>query len=99
MSKITISREENLPFIDTDWVLMQMIRKKIYVSITWDEWETEEQVREKLDSVFNSEFDKALSSDSIYQKQKKQLVFLLDKFKQSVSKEEYKKTILELKNM
>jgi len=97
--KLTISREESIPFVDQDWIIMQMIRKKVFVSVTWEEWETEEQIKEKLDKLFEEEFDKALASDDIYQKQKKQLKFLLDELKKHLPKEKVKDIILKAKKL
>ena len=92
---IKISREEAIPFIWDNWELMQMIKAKVWVSVTW---ENTEELEKELDTIFKREFEKALSTDSVYQKQQKQLKILVDFIKKETPSK-YNKVILELKKI
>ncbi len=96
--KITLSREYWIPWTDNEWNIMQMIKKKIYVSITQEE-ETEEEIKQKLEQIYNEELEKALKDNDIYTKQKKQLSFLLEELKKNLPKEKIKNIILKAKNL
>ena len=74
---LKITRWENIPFRDTDWILMQMIQSKIEVSVMQNENESEKDLENRLDSTLKREIEKTLANDSIYQKQKAQLNYLV----------------------
>ena len=96
--KSTIIREQAIPFRDSGWDILQMVEHRITVSVTQDELESEESLETRLDTIFKREFEKALSTDSVYQKQQKQLKILVDFIKKETPSK-YNKVILELKKI
>jgi len=82
MSKIEIQRTEAIPFREVDWTIMQMKQYEVTVKVTQGEWETVEQIEKELDIVFERNITKTLGSDPIYQKQKRQLNFLVEQLKE-----------------
>ncbi len=82
--KIIISKEEGIPFRSESWELMQMLQHKVRVTVTQWEDETDDWLEKKLDDTFNREIKKALSEDSVYQKQNKQLKYLVEIIKKEL---------------
>ena len=82
MSKVTITREEQIPFREADWTVMQMVQHKIWVTVVQEEWETIEDIEKELELIFNRNYWKVLDKDTIYMNQKKQLNFLVSKIKE-----------------
>lgn len=99
MSKISITRMEQIPFRDENWTVIQMVQHSISVTATQEEGETKEDVQKEVDTTLQENFDKVLSTDIIYQKQTKQLHYLFDILKKKLPKEEVKKILGELKKI
>ena len=81
MAKFEIERTEAIPFREADWTIMQMKQYEVSVKVTQDEWETVADIEKQLDIVFERNITKTLGNDPIYQKQKRQLNFLVEKLK------------------
>lgn len=81
MPKFEIQRTEAIPFREQDWTIMQMKQYEVTVKVTQDEWETVADIEKQLDIVFERNITKTLGNDPIYQKQKRQLNFLVEKLK------------------
>jgi len=99
MAKISITKEEAIPFLDENGAILQMIRARVSVTATQEEGETKEDVQKEVDTTLQENFDKVLSTDIIYQKQTKQLHYLFDILKKKLPKEEVKKILGELKKI
>lgn len=82
--KYEITREQSIPYRDESWNILQMIQHRVWVTVANENWETLEQIEEQADLVLARNIEKTLSTDAIYQKQKKQLNFLLSKIKEIV---------------
>lgn len=80
--KIKITKEEQIPFREADGTVMQMMQHKIWVTIEGEEGEKVEDLEKELEIIFNRNYWKVLDKDTIYQKQKKQLNFLVSKIKE-----------------
>ena len=98
MAKFTISREEQIPFRESDWTVMQMVQHRIWVTVVQEENETLEDIEKQLDIVFNRNYEKTLAIDPVYQRQKKQLNFLQSKIKELLPMK-YKSIILSAKKI
>lgn len=81
---LKITRAENIPFREADWSLMQMIQSKVEISVTQREDENEKDLEDRLDETFSRELDKVLANDNVYQKQKRQLAYLVDVIKKEL---------------
>ena len=81
MPKFEIQRTEAIPFREQDWSIMQMKQYEVSVKVTQDEWESVEDIEKQLDIVFTRNLEKTLTKDPVYQKQKRQLNFLVEKLK------------------
>lgn len=80
--KYTIVREQAIPFRWESWEILQMIQHRVWVTVANENWETLEQVEEQADLILARNIEKTLSTDAIYQKQKNQLNFLVQKIKE-----------------
>lgn len=81
MAKITLTRTEQIPFVE-DWQILQMVKFKVEVSATQEEGETIEEVEKQLDEVFERNLKKTMANDDIYNKLKKQLNYLATTIKE-----------------
>lgn len=93
-----ISRTEAIPFREEDGSIMQMKQYEVTVEVTQEENQTVEQMEILLDTVFDRNITKTLWRDPIYQKQKKQLNFLVNEIKK-IDPVMAKKIILEAKKL
>lgn len=82
--KYTINREHQIPFRDESWNLVQMIQHRIWVTVSNDNWETLEDIEQQADIILARNIEKTLSTDTIYQRQKKQLNFITNKIKELI---------------
>ena len=98
MSKVSITREEQIPFRETDWTVMQMVQHKIWVTVVQEEWETIKDIEEELELIFNRNYWKVLDKDIVYQNQKTALNFLVNEIKKT-NPTEAKKIILKAKSI
>lgn len=76
-----ISRTEAIPFREEDGSIMQMKQYEVTVEVTQEENQTLEEMEKLLDIVFDRNIKKTLWKDPIYNKQKKQLNFLVNEIK------------------
>lgn len=81
MAKFEIERTEAIPFREQDWTIMQMKQYEVTVKVSQENDESLEEIEKQLDIVFERNITKTLGNDPIYQKQKRQLNFLVEKLK------------------
>lgn len=99
MWKFEITRTEAIPFREQDWTIMQMKQYEVSVKVIQEEWETVEKIEEQLDIVFNRNLEKTLEKDSVYQRQKNQLNFIVEEIKKVLSPLQAREIILKAKNI
>lgn len=85
-NKVSISREETIPFLNPDWTLMQMANYRIVVSV---DWESQDEVQSQVDALFESERMKLSSIVPLLKTKDKRLNFIMQKLKEKVSQSEY----------
>ena len=57
MKNLTLSLEESIPHLDSNWIPMQMIKYRFAVTASQEEWETPEKLREQLEKEFTTSRD------------------------------------------
>jgi len=98
MSKVKLSREETIPMLDENWIPMQMKQFNYSVEITWEEWESLEQIEKELEQAFMKQRLKAAATIPAIELREKQIKFLLWEIKR-LAPNELKTIIAKAKNI
>jgi len=97
--KYTINREENIPFREADGSIMQMSQYRIWVTVSNEEGETLEDIEKQADEILKRNIEKTLSTDIIYQRQKKQTNALAKYIKDNMTEAEARAIITKVKQI
>lgn len=99
MSKIILSRTEIVPFYDSSWEIMSMRNFEISVTVSQEEWETHEQVKEILDKVFDEQRAVIEKKSPLIQQKQKQLKRFADLIRPIVSAQDYARITSDVKSI
>ena len=74
---ITLTREYTIPHYDNDWLLLQMKHITVWVTVSQEPGETEQQVKDNLEKLYQEQVAIAESKSPTARKYKKQLNTLI----------------------
>lgn len=96
--KFSITREEQIPFVDASWQIMQMVQYKIWVTAFQDDWQTVEEMQVELDKVFEDEREKLSWQVPLLKIKERRIQFILDQVKRLMP-DKYNSILLWAKNI
>jgi len=96
--KFSITREEQIPFTNTDGTVMQMVQYKIWVTAFQDDWQTVEEMQRELDKVFEDEREKLSWQVPLLKIKERRIQFILDQVKR-LTPDKYNSILLWAKNI
>ena len=95
--KIQLSREYTIPHYDWDWTIMTMKHITIWVTVTQDVWESEQQVKDNLERIYEEQIKLAIEKSPTTKRYKNKLSTLVELVKPLIDPTKYQEILKKVK--
>ena len=97
--RVSITREESIPFREWDGTIMQMVQYRTSVTVEQWEFQSVEELETEISEILQRNQDYILWKDPQYLRMKKQLNLLMTGLKKHAPIQEFKSIILQAKKI